>query len=218
MMRRLTGTGLLLVTLAAAGCSGDTAAPKTSPGVVGSGAPVIVPGRPGEAARTAAPGEKVNTGVVAANAADVRFVQRMIPHHQQALEMAALVMERTSDQDLRGLADRIDAAQGPEISVMRSWLRTRGLPVAPGGHGAIGHEQMPGMATAEQLDRLKAASGAAFDRLFLQLMIAHHQGALTMATEVLRSGVEATVYRLALDVNATQSAEITRMREMQRKA
>jgi uncharacterized protein (DUF305 family) len=218
MMRQLTGTGLLLVTLAAGGCSGGTAAPKTSPGAVGSGAPVIVPGRPGEQARTATPGEKVNTGVVAANAADIRFVQRMIPHHQQALEMAALVNDRSSNKDVRGLADRINAAQGPEISVMQSWLRTRQLPVPGRGHGDVGHDQMPGMATAEQLDRLKAASGAAFDRLFLQLMIAHHQGALTMAAEVLRSGVEATVYRLALDVNATQSAEIRRMREMQQRA
>lgn len=212
MMRRLTGIGLIFGILAVAGCTGGTAAPVSSPGVVGSGAPVIVPGRPGEPARTAAPGDKVNTGVAAANAADIRFVQMMIPHHQQALEMTALVKDHTSNKALRGLAERISAAQTGEIAFMRTWLRTRSLPVDPGhtGHGAA----MPGMATEGQLKNLRDADGAAFDRQFLQLMIAHHQGALTMAAEVLKSGAEATAYRMALDVNASQSAEIRRMQGM----
>ncbi|MGH3387401.1 MAG: DUF305 domain-containing protein [Actinomadura sp.] len=200
--------------LAVAGCTGGgTAAPTATPGVVGSGAPVIVPGRPGEPARTAAPGEKVNTGVAAANAADIRFVQMMIPHHQQALEMTALVKDRTTNKALRGLAERISAAQTGEIAFMRTWLRTRSLPVDRGhtGHGAA---QMPGMATDGQLEKLRDADGAAFDRQFLQLMIVHHQGALTMAAEVLKSGAEATAYRMALDVNASQGVEIRRMQGM----
>jgi uncharacterized protein (DUF305 family) len=215
MARRMAGFGLfILILVAAAGCTGGKAAPQSSPGVVGSGAPVIVPGRPGEPARTATPGEKVNTGVQVANAVDVRFMQRMIPHHQQALEMTALVKDRTSNADVRRLAGRIDAAQGPEIDVMRAWLRTRDLPTAQGHSGHGGAEGMPGMATAEQLGRLRAAGGPEFDRQFLQLMIAHHQGALSMAGEVLRSGREVMAQQMARDVNAIQSAEIRRMKAM----
>jgi uncharacterized protein (DUF305 family) len=213
----MAGIGLLAVALAVAGCSGGSAAPKTTPGVVGSGAPVIVPGRPGEPARTATPGETLKAGGDPANEADVRFMQMMIPHHQQALEMTALVKDRTQNQKLHTLAGRIEVAQNAEISAMQSWLRTQGKSTAGGGHDHSGHSAamaMPGMATPKQMAELTAASGGAFDRLFLQLMITHHQGAITMAREVMKTGSDVTVDRLALDVNMSQGAEIRRMQMM----
>jgi uncharacterized protein (DUF305 family) len=220
MKRYSAGVGLVLIALTAAGCGGgDTKAGRT-PAVVGSGAPVIVPGRPGEQARTATPGQTVDTGAGAFNEADVRFMQMMVPHHQQALEMTALVKDRARNTKLRSFAERIDAAQGPEISAMQSWLRAKGKATTGAGQGHAGHMgrgaavRMPGMATPEQMAKLQASSGQGFDRLFLQLMIAHHQGALTMAGEVLRTGIDVIAQRTALDVNATQSAEIRIMRDM----
>jgi uncharacterized protein (DUF305 family) len=216
MKGNMAGIGLLIVTLAVAGCSGEGSAPKATPGVVGSGAPVIVPGGPGEPARTATPGQTLKAGGEPANATDVRFMQMMIPHHQQALEMTALVKDRTQNEKLRSLAGRIEVAQGAEISAMQSWLRTQGKSTA-GGHDHSGHGAamaMPGMATPKQMAELKAASGAEFDRIFLQLMITHHQGAITMAREVLKSGSDVVVDRMALDVNMSQSAEIRRMQMM----
>jgi uncharacterized protein (DUF305 family) len=217
MVRKLAGIGLLAVIVALSGCGGGEQQPKATPGVVGSGAPVIVPGRPGEPARTATPGQTVDAGVRAANAADVRFMQMMVPHHEQALEMTALAKDRASDDKVRTLAGRIDAAQGPEISAMQSWLRSHGQSTTGGGHDHGGHGavmRMPGMATPEQMARLKAASGKEFDRLFLELMIAHHRGAVSMADEVLQKGADVIVNRMALDVNAGQNAEIQRMRAL----
>ncbi|MBC6462483.1 DUF305 domain-containing protein [Actinomadura sp. HBU206391] len=214
---KLAGIGLVIAAFAVAGCSGgDEKTPRSSPGVVGSGAPVIVPGRPGEPNRTAKPGETVDSGVRAANDADVRFMQRMIPHHEQALEMTALVKDRAQNTKLRALADRIGAAQGPEISAMQSWLRSQGKSTAGGGHGhgAHGAGAMPGMATPEQMNKLKAVSGKEFDKLFLELMIAHHKGAITMANEVLGAGADVTVNRMAIDVNTGQASEIRRMQDL----
>lgn len=217
MGMKLAGIGLVVAAFAVAGCSGEETTPRSSPGVVGSGAPVIVPGRPGEPNRTAKPGETVDTGVRAANGADVRFMQRMIPHHEQALEMTALVKDRAVNTQVRALAGRINAAQGPEISAMQSWLRSKGKSTAGSGqgHGAHGGgDAMPGMATPEQMAKLKAASGKEFDKLFLELMIVHHKGAITMANEALGDGADVIVNRMAIDVNTGQGAEIHRMQEL----
>lgn len=191
-------------------------------GVAGSKAPVLMPGRPGEQARTATPGQTVGPPAAKANAADIQFVRMMIPHHEQALEMTALVKERASDQRVRAIAGRIDAAQGPEISWMQSWLRDHGAAgtghqghSGHGGHGTNqGGAQMPGMATPQQMTQLRAASGKDFDRLFLQLMIKHHEGAITMSTQVENKGSDLAVKELALDVRVTQQVEINHMRGM----
>ncbi|MER6169698.1 DUF305 domain-containing protein [Streptosporangium sp. NPDC001681] len=176
-------------------------------------APVIAPGRPGEVARTVDPSEAATlVPLPTANAADVKYVQDMIVHHRQALDMSALAPTRSEHTKLKGLASRIKDAQGPEIQFMTTWLQQQGQRV-PEHHA--GHGDMPGMATPEQMEALKAASGKDFDLLFLQLMTAHHQGAITMSEQVLTSGSHVRIEELANDVSVTQSAEIRRMREMQ---
>ncbi|MFD2355548.1 DUF305 domain-containing protein [Nonomuraea ferruginea] len=147
-----------------------------------------------------------------ANAADVAYVQDMIVHHQQALDMAILAPNRAESAKLKSLASRIKDSQGPEIQWMRTWLQQQGQRV-PDHHAA--HDGMAGMATPEQMEQLKAASGQAFDRLFLELMIKHHEGAIEMSTEVLKGGSHLRIEELANDVGVTQLSEIRRMREMQ---
>lgn len=200
-------TGALTI-FAVSGCTSETQAPRAD-----STAPVIAPGKPGEEARTLAPGEAVTAVPQAsANAADVAYVQDMIVHHQQALDMAILAPNRAESAKLKSLASRIKDSQGPEIQWMRTWLQQQGQRV-PDHHAA--HDGMPGMATPEQMEQLRAASGQAFDRLFLELMIKHHEGAIEMSTEVLKGGSHLRIEELANDVGVTQLSEIRRMREMQ---
>lgn len=144
-----------------------------------------------------------------ASAADAMFAQMMIPHHQQAVVMADLAQTRASSPVITDLAARIRAAQQPEIDLMTGWLQQWGVPVlseqeAMASHG--GHS-MSGMLTPEQLDELAAASGAAFDRRFAELMIAHHQGAVEMAREVVGSA-NPQVASLAGEIIDAQQAEI----------
>lgn len=152
--------------------------------------------------------------------ADAAFMQGMIVHHEQALQMAALAPERAAADPLQALARRIDVSQRDEIAMMRQWLTRRGLPLAAAGHvehGGTDHVAMPGMATPEEMRRLDSFRDAAFDRLFLQLMIRHHEGALTMVRELLATdgaGQEPELYRFASDVDADQRMEITRMRRL----
>jgi uncharacterized protein (DUF305 family) len=155
------------------------------------------------------------------NEADVRFITGMIRHHAQALEMVALVPDRATRADVRMMSERIAVSQADEIAQMERWLRARGLPVpaADSGHAHHGgaHAHMPGMLTAEEMGRLAAASGAEFDRLFLELMIRHHEGALAMVRELFGTpggGQESSVYHIASEVDADQRMEIDRMRAM----
>ncbi|WP_283133106.1 DUF305 domain-containing protein [Rhizohabitans arisaemae] len=201
----LLSGGLLAGSLTA--CTG--ASPQ--PTVIGTDAPVIVPAGPGEAARTARPGETYAPPSSTANAADVRFIEAMIPHHRQALDMTALARTRVGDGKVRALAERIDTAQKPEISTMATWLRAQGRTVPQGHHGGA---PMPGMATAGQLERLRGLRGPSFDRLFLELMIVHHQGALTMSTEVLKAGSDQVIRHLAREIVSGQGIEINRMRKL----
>lgn len=137
----------------------------------------------------------------------------MIQHHTQALEMTGLVPDRARSGDLKRLALRISAAQGPEIEAMRGWLKTHGETEA-GDAGGHQHTGMPGMATEARLKELRAARGADFDALFLTLMITHHEGAITMATDVKAQGNNLLIEEMADDVVAQQTSEITRMRAM----
>ncbi|MEV4286998.1 DUF305 domain-containing protein [Nonomuraea bangladeshensis] len=202
-----------LVTLTGIALSGCSSSPPPAPRA-DSTAPVIAPGRPGEQARTLGPGEAA-TAVPSptANAADVIYVQDMIVHHRQALDMALLAPSRAESAKVKGMADRIKAAQGPEIQYMTGWLREQGQK-EPDHHAA--HDGMPGMATPEQLDALKAAKGAAFDRMFLQLMINHHLGAIKMCEQVLSSGSHMRIEELASEVSVEQTAEIRRMQQIER--
>ena len=200
--------GLLLAVTVLAACSaGPPPAPANS-------APVIVPGRPGETARTIPPGEATRVDEQRPNDADLTFVRDMIVHHGQAVELADLAADRADRDDLKGLADRIADTQRPEIDMLNRWLELQDQPrVDPAGHGAA-HAGMPGMATPDQMDRLRQARGTDFDRLFLTLMVAHHEGALTMVETVRKTGVSVRVQEIADDVAVTQSDEIHRMRGM----
>jgi uncharacterized protein (DUF305 family) len=191
------------------GCSGGD-----KPSAAGQSGSVIVPGKPGEPNKTV-PATKGT--VTPPSAADIRFVQMMVPHHEQALEMAALAPRQGSAEKVKALADRIDAAQSAEISRMQSLLRQYGQG-AHQGHGSPAQPmdmRMPGMATPQQMAQLKEAGGKDFDRLFLTLMITHHQGALTMANEEMAKGSDVLIQEMAQDVIVTQTAEINRMRALQ---
>ncbi|XVS61458.1 DUF305 domain-containing protein [Actinosynnema sp. CA-299493] len=178
--------------------------------------PIIAPQGPGEQAQTLAPEDFGTDRWVAPSEADLKYVAGMIVHHRQALDMTALAPERAQNETVRGLASRIHDTQGPEIAAMEQWQRQYAEDAPAHGHGSdlpeVDHRSMPGMATDEQLAALRAARGADFDRLFLQLMIAHHEGAVRMAIEVLSSGSDVRVEEMANDVSVSQTDEIDRMR------
>ncbi|MFJ3515907.1 MULTISPECIES: DUF305 domain-containing protein [unclassified Streptomyces] len=209
----------LLLTLS--GCQGDDGSDRADDGR----ASIVAPGRPGEKARHLTPEEAEKAKPDdSPNAADHAYVSRMIEHHKQALTMSALAPERAAADGVKRLAERIAAAQKPEIGAMEKWLARHPAPApapapaATAGHGGHGqghdHGAMPGMATEQQLGDLTGARGADFDRLFLTLMTAHHEGAVKMAGEALAGGNNVAVEEMATEVVATQSAEIHRMRAM----
>jgi uncharacterized protein (DUF305 family) len=207
-----------LLILVLGGCSGSDdamARPEATTTFTAGDVPVLVPGAPGEEPEVVQPDQSREVP----NAdfygdADVAFVTDMVAHHAQALEMARLAPDRAADDRVRRLAARIEAGQGPEIAAMQSWLTSRGLP--PGetaaGHGS--HRGMAGMATPEEMTRLVAASGADFDRLFLELMTRHHEGALQMADDPGAGAQHPLVQEMVSDVTVTQSVEIRRMQEL----
>ncbi|KAB1145226.1 DUF305 domain-containing protein [Streptomyces luteolifulvus] len=211
----LRGAPLAATALAAlagfglAGCdSGSDAHPPAA-----SGPSVLVPGKPGEANQTlsAADAAKQRVDDDTPNSADVTYARMMIQHHAQALALTELAPDRAESAKVKRLAERIAAAQGPEIAAMRSWLKSYGEDENGGGHA---HGTMPGMATEAQLKKLRGAQGTAFDQLFLTLMIAHHEGAITMASDVKAGGNNIRIEEMADDVIAQQTSEITRMRTM----
>jgi uncharacterized protein (DUF305 family) len=154
-----------------------------------------------------------------AHEAEVAFMNGMIAHHRQALAMTAMVADRTDTEAIHLLAERIEVSQQDEIAQMSSWLENRGLPV-PAVSAAHAHDHsapMPGMLSPEEMARLEAAAGAAFDRLFLELMIRHHEGALSMVGQLLSTSGAAQdvdVFRIASEVDSDQRIEIERMRRM----
>jgi uncharacterized protein (DUF305 family) len=171
---------------------------------------VIVPGRPGEPASTL-PADRVTVpGAAAYNPLDTWFVRAMILHHAQAVEMAALAPSRARNPQIRAIAERIAIGQDSEIAPMRAWLKARGLDDRIGDHQ---HGSMRGMQSPAALRALAAANGDGFDRMFVDLMSDHHQGAIDMATDLLKGGMDTEVERLATGVVAEQAVEITRMRD-----
>ncbi|MFG1671127.1 DUF305 domain-containing protein [Streptomyces sp. Y7] len=206
----MTGTAALavLAVLALAGCD-DSEAKSPARG----GPSVIVPGKPGESNRMLSAEEAAEQRAEddSPNSADVDYARMMIAHHAQALEMTELAPSRAESEKVTKLAERIAAAQGPEIAAMKGWLKTHGKAEHGDGHE---HVSMPGMATEAQLEKLRAARGKAFDQLFLTLMITHHDGAVTMATDVKGQGNNIRVEEMADEVIAQQTSEIARMRDM----
>ncbi|SCF43911.1 Uncharacterized conserved protein, DUF305 family [Micromonospora matsumotoense] len=189
--------------------AGRTAAP--TPTLPADAPAVIVPGRPGEPAATRPAQDVRDTGAPRYNTLDVWFVRMMIPHHQQALQLAALAPDRAVSAQVKAIAARIRGAQGPEVGLLRGWLDARGLAAEEPGHD---HGRMPGMQSPEAVRQLTAARGVAFDRLFVQLMTAHHEGAVTMATQLLSAGVDQQLNEFANAVATEQTVEIARLREL----
>ncbi|MEU6726535.1 DUF305 domain-containing protein [Nonomuraea wenchangensis] len=144
------------------------------------------------------------------NDADVMFAQMMIPHHEQAVEMADLAPARASDPEIKELATKIKAAQDPEIQTMKGWLTGWGRPAPEGG---MGHH-MPGIMSEEDMTKLKAAKGKEFDRLFAQQMIAHHNGAIEMARTEQANGSNPEAKELAKAVETTQQAEVEQLQKI----
>jgi uncharacterized protein (DUF305 family) len=176
-------------------------------------APIILPGAPGQPSRTLTAAEAIKLSNTRYSPADVMFMQMMIVHHSQALDMARLVKTRTNNAAILKIADRIEASQKDEMTFMSDWLKERGEDRAMAGMGHD-HHHMKGMASPEQMRALAEARGTAFDRQFLQLMTAHHQGALDMVDELHETpgtAYEPVLYEFTNEVASDQKAEIDRM-------
>jgi uncharacterized protein (DUF305 family) len=199
---------LLLASLivASTGCATAGSHPGHSP-------PLIQPGSPGQPSRPIDVREATALPPTPFTDADVHFMQGMIGHHAQAVDMVTLLKTRTMRGDMKLLGQRIELSQADEIQLMQHWLQARGQPL-PSGHV---HALMPGMLTADQMDRLAHAAGVEFDRLFLEGMIRHHDGALAMVKELFDTagaGQDPEIFTFASDVDADQRAEIARMGAM----
>lgn len=184
--------------------------------------PVVVqPGAPGQPTKTLPPTTRAT--LPPPSPADVKFMQGMIMHHAQAVEMTALIESHTDSKELRSLGERISRSQSDEMNFMKRWLIARGEPTSPamshmpGMHMPDHHKLMPGMLTEKQMDALKKAKGKEFDRLFLEGMIQHHNGALTMVKDLFDSagaGQDAELFNFATEVDTGQRAEIKVMQTM----
>ncbi|TFV43962.1 DUF305 domain-containing protein [Blastococcus sp. TF02A-35] len=190
----LLGAAILAGALALTACSDDSVASHTDS--MGSGSAASTSTSASEEA--------------AFNDADVTFAQGMIPHHQQAIEMAQMASERAEDPRVLDLASRIEAAQQPEIETLTGWLKEWG--VEDNGMGGMDHGG--GMMSEDDMNALMAASGAEFDRLFLEQMIEHHTGAVEMATTEAGEGQDTEALAMANDIRDTQNAEIAEMRQL----
>lgn len=179
--------------------------------------PVVQLGAPGEPNRTLSPDEVSGLGSLDYDEADVLFVRDMLHHHAQAIQMTGYVEERTTDRDLRLLAERMAVSQNDEITQLETWLQRRGQPVRDPDAGHLHDERsMPGLLTDAELARLEAAEADEFDRLFLGFMIRHHEGAIEMVDQLYASGAgqESEIDAFARHVTADQAIEIARMKEM----
>jgi len=190
--------------------------------------PIFNPGAPGEASRVISAAEAVELSRTGFVEADVRFMQHMLVHHAQALEMVELLKTRAASPTVRLMGERIAQSQAAEMALMEEWLLGRGLPLAapdphaghhPATHGAPDPDTplMAGMLSPAQMTALAASSGPAFDRLFLEGMIQHHRGALDMVEALLAhpdTAEDPMLSDFASSVTADQSAEILRMQSI----
>jgi len=197
---------------------------------------VVQPGAPGKPSKTLPPSTRAT--LPPRSPADVEFMQGMIMHHAQAVEMTALIPSRTENKELRLLGAKISSSQTDEIKFMQRWLTARGEPVSTAAssmktstgstQGMPGMDMshttmvlMPGMLTPEQMEALRKAKGADFDRLFLEGMIQHHNGALTMVKDLFDTagaGQDAEIFNFATDADNSQRAEIRIMQAMLEKS
>jgi uncharacterized protein (DUF305 family) len=225
----LFGAAVLSLTSAAAPCQQSKSAD--------SGVSIVQPGAPGHTNKTLTP-ETATAAPRKPSEADIKFMQGMIMHHSQAVEMTDLLRTRSQDKEVQALGKRISISQTDEMRFMKQWLTDRGLPVSEHGsmdmagmdmavmdHDHMDHmdhmdmamPMMPGMLTPAQMKALAAATGPAFDHLFLTGMIQHHTGALTMVKDLFATqgaGQDPQLFDFASDVDNTQQAEIDIMRHM----
>ena len=193
-VRRIAATGVVAAAallLSACGGADDSPADGTS-----------------SAAAAADAGKSASAG--AFNDADVSFAQMMIPHHEQALEMAELADGRASDAQIKGIAAKIAKAQDPEITTMKGWLQSWGKPKAMGD--MPGMDMGQGMMSDTAMKDLESKKGTAFDKAFAQMMIEHHNGAIAMAEDEKKSGKNADAVKMAKDIVTGQSAEVKQLR------
>jgi uncharacterized protein (DUF305 family) len=208
--------GVLAVCLIALGFALPASAQKDESG---DGPVIVQPGAPGQTTRILPADTKAKLPPVTPK--DVEFMQGMIHHHAQAVEMTALIGERTQNKEIRLLGARISQSQTDEINFMKRWLAMRGEKTSMAmpkmndksmsGHHHHEEMLMPGMLSKEQMEALRKASEAEFDRLFLTGMIQHHEGALVMVDELFKTpgaGQEAQLFNFATDVDSSQRAEI----------
>ena len=178
--------------------------------------PIVLPGAPGQPSQTLSPEDAVKITDTSYSPADVSFMQMMIPHHAQALEMAGLVEARTNHPDLLNIAGRINASQSDEISFMEGWLADRGESPMAHAHDMMSmhHKMEMGMATDDQMAALAASESVDFDRQFLTLMIRHHEGAVDMVKDLLDkpgSAYDPVLYEFVGDIKNDQAVEIDQM-------
>lgn len=209
ILRMLALPAALVATLALASCGSGTSTPSA-----GTPSATVAP------SATRSPVGAPATG--ASNPADVAFAKAMISHHYQADEMADLVLKNASDAKVKALAPTIKTAQGSEITAMAGWLVGGGVPV-PEAHGSgemAGHDmsgmgaQMPGMMSTKDMTALGKASGPAFDRMWLQMMVKHHEGAMATAKTELSQGLNGGAKQVAKSVIDRQTAEIATMKSI----
>jgi uncharacterized protein (DUF305 family) len=185
----LTSTAALVTLALAAGCGGGDDSGGTSHGGAS---------QPAASASAAA----------TFNDTDVMFAQMMIVHHKQAVEMATLAETRAADAEVKQVAGQVKAAQDPEITTMTGWLTTWGKPTAAGG---MSHGSMPGEMSDADMTKLAAAKGAEFDRMFAEMMVAHHNGAIQMAKDEQQDGANPDAKALAVTIEQTQAAEVVKL-------
>ena len=208
MRRPCLASLALVVTVTLCGCTTN----EPSPSATTPSGPVIQPGTPGGPNQTLT---SVPTTAEAVDPDDVTFLRDMMVHHQQAVLMSSLAPQRVRNATVGRLAERIRVGQPAEIEAMREMLVERGAQPPDLSHDQhTDHSAMAGMASPAQLAALRQARGPAFDRLFLQLMIRHHQGAVTMAKTVAEKGADIRVQEVASDIAVTQTKEIATMRRL----
>lgn len=218
---------LTALSLAVVSCTstGNTASDSSGEAAAPDAPLVVQPGAPGQPSRVLTREESRYDGGLGYTDADVAFMQGMIAHHAQALDMSALVPEKTRRRDINLLAQRIITSQKSEIGLMESWLKARGedVPSEHAHHMMMSGEgqmaPMPGMLTGKQMEELQEATGEEFERLFLTYMISHHEGALTMVEALFDTpgaAQDSDMFRIADDVDADQRMEIDRMQAMLR--
>ncbi len=206
---------LALVVVVGAACTDDNGGDGAAEGV--EDARVVQLGAPGESTRELTDEEAAAITTPQYTRSDVIFMQGMIAHHQQALEMTAMVDDHTDSEDIALLAERMEVSQVDEIDQMFRWLDERGEALDRRDDYVAHTGLMPGMLTDEQMAAIDGASDDAFDELFLQGMIQHHEGAIAMVQELMSGGErgqELVVFRMADDMAADQAVEIARMKQM----